>query len=75
LASLDGPYDPFVSPPLPPASPWLDVLLQEHARSYAEREQLRADLIGARMDAAHLVNVRRLKIRAYKTYRRVLPRG
>ena len=74
LEKVAGYSDRFVAPELPPATPGIDGLLVEHARSYAERESLREKLARAREYDRRIVNVRRLKIRTYALYRR-LTRG
>jgi hypothetical protein len=75
LEKVAGYSDRFVAPELPPATPGIDRLLVEHARFYAEREALRAKLARAREYDQRIVNVRRLKIRTYALYRRVLRGG
>ena len=73
LAKVSGQSDHFVMPDLPPPTPGIDLLLTEHARFYAEREALRDKLITARAYDQRILNVRRLKIRTYRLYRRVIP--
>jgi hypothetical protein len=73
LAKVSGQSDHFVVPDLPPPTPGVDLLLTEHARFYAEREALRDRLITARAYDQRILNVRRLKIRTYRLYRRVVP--
>jgi hypothetical protein len=73
LGKVSGQSDDFVVPDLPPPTPGLDLLLTEHARFYAERESLRDRLVTARAYDQRILNVRRLKIRTYRLYRRVVP--
>jgi hypothetical protein len=73
LAKVSGQSDQFVLPDLPPPTPGTDLLLTEHARFYAEREALRDRLVTARAYDQRILNVRRLKIRTYRLYRRFVP--
>jgi hypothetical protein len=75
LEKVSGHSDRFAAPELPPATPGADRLLTEHARSYEEREALRAKLARAREYDDRIINVRRLKIRAYALYHRLVRRG
>jgi hypothetical protein len=73
LAKVSGRSERFAVPDLPPPTPGADRLLAEHAHFYAERESLREQLAIAREYDQRIVNVRRLKIRVYRLYRRVFP--
>ena len=75
LEKMAGYSDRFIAPELPPATPGIDRLLVEHGRYYAEREALREKLARAREYDQRILNVRRLKIRTYALYRRIVRGG
>ena len=75
LEKVAGHSDRFTAPELPPATSGIDRLLREHARFYEEREALREKLTRAREYDRRVINVRRLKIRTYALYRRLVRGG
>jgi hypothetical protein len=75
LEKVAGYSDRFVAPDLPPATPGSERLLVEHARFYDERQALREKFARAREYDQRIINVRRLKIRTYALYRRLVGGG